>query len=377
MKKLLIVSSDDIILYQPTILNLYDYLKNDFDITIISFEPGYLGKTKDETRNIIYISASNPAQKIFRATDLVWNAIAKRIDKYIFRFSYRSRLTRKYKCTLLIKELQKHTADKVIAVDTMPLFAVQQVFRSSDLLSLEIIPGDSFIKKIDTKKINAVIIQNQARYHFLFGDVALKTFYIQNATFCENIYYNSTERKGLVWGGSIVKEFGVMYCIEFVKKYTQFQLTLKGAAETRTSKTIYDEYKQLLHDGHLIINEEYLSVKDFIKYLTGFKIGFCFYDWELIKRNFNYQTAPSGKVFMYLAAGVPVIACNIPGFKFLEENNAGILVDDYEPATILKAVQKIEANLVQFQQNCYRLFSNMCFDKQAEYYRDHILSDQN
>ncbi|WP_315824123.1 hypothetical protein [Paraflavitalea speifideaquila] len=48
MEKVLIVSSDDFILYQPTILNLYDFLQKDFEVTIISFEPNFLGKKKTQ-----------------------------------------------------------------------------------------------------------------------------------------------------------------------------------------------------------------------------------------------------------------------------------------------------------------------------------------
>ena len=60
----------------------------------------------------------------------------------------------------------------------------------------------------------------------------------------------------------------------------------------------------------------WLAAPEYIKYVSNFRIGFCFYDWNLIKNDFNYQTAPSGKLFVYLSAGLPVIVCNIPGFKF-------------------------------------------------------------
>lgn len=374
MNKFLIVSADDIILYQPTILNLYDLLQTTFDVTIISFEPEYLGKGKDASRNIVYISIPKNKKFLFKKLDLVFNAVFKRIDKYIFRFNNRMRLHRKLMCSLLVKELQNHTPQQVLAVDVMPLYATQKVFNKSHFLSLEILQYDEYLKKIDTEKILSVIIQNQDRYKFLFGDKAIKTFYIQNAPLYENVCINNNYRNYLVWGGSIVKNFGVINCIEFIKKYPEYKLVLKGAAENKTLEIIKTEYSDLLDQKKVMINSDYLNVKDFIAFLSNFKIGFCFYDWELIRKNFNYQTAPSGKLFMYLAAGVPVIACNIPGFKFIEDYNAGVLINDYAPKSIYNAVVEIEKNYDTFQQNCYRAFKDMSFEKEAIKFKDFLLA---
>ena len=77
---------------------------------------------------------------------------------------------------------------------------------------------------------------------------------------------------------------------------------------------------------------------------------------------------------MYLAAGVPVIACNIPAFKFLEEFKAGILIDDYEPATIYNAVKSLEDNYDSLSENCYWAAAHFCFEKNAELFKDYLLS---
>ena len=58
-RKLLIVTLNDYIIYQPTILNLYDALISHFDVTVISFEPEFISKKKDETRNISYLKTSS------------------------------------------------------------------------------------------------------------------------------------------------------------------------------------------------------------------------------------------------------------------------------------------------------------------------------
>ena len=167
-----------------------------------------------------------------------------------------------------------------------------------------------------------------------------------------------------------------MDCIEFFNQYPQYKLILKGGGDKKTAKKIHKEYKHLLDSSKIIIDREYLPENLFIEYLSQFRIGFCFYDWSLIKESFNYQTAPSGKLLMYLAAATPVIACNIPGFRFIEESKAGILIDDYDPETINAAVKEIESNYDQYSINCYNLAKGLSFDKKVQPYVQFLLSEQ-
>lgn len=376
MDKVLIISADELILYQPTILNLYDFLSTDFDVTIISFEPRFLGKKKETTRNIVYLSCPESKRKPARLADLLINAVLKRIDKYIFPCRYRSQRVRRLKYNVLLARLKQINCKRVIAVDHMPLLAAQQVYGRTHFLSLEIIPHDSYRAKTDNSLIQSVIIQNRERYEYLFHGLQLPVFYIQNAPFCRNIFINEQSRSGLLWAGSIVKEFDVFKCLDFIRAYPQYKITLKGASEEKTRRQLLAQYKDLLQSGNAVINEDYLTAEDFIKYLSAFRIGFCFYSWALVKRNFNYQSAPSGKLFMYLCAGVPVIACNIPAFRFLEEMGAGVLVDDYEPVTLYNAIQTIENKYEQYCANSYKAAARFCFDNNAGAFKDYLKSAQ-
>ena len=71
---------------------------------------------------------------------------------------------------------------------------------------------------------------------------------------------------------------------------------------------------------------------------------------------------------MYMAAGVPVIASDIDGFQLVRKYGSGELVKDYSPATIKKAVEKIEANFDQYSENCLKLASEVSFDKMVTPY---------
>lgn len=361
-KKIYIISADEIILYQPTILNLYDYFLNDFEPEIITFEPDFLGKSKDTCRNIKYIKYKNFKSKFLRVIELPTNAILKRISKVIPLFKYRLQLVRYYKEQLLYNSIKNIQNQIILAVDPMPLYVAQKTNNKISFLSLEIIPNDKYLNKIDISKINFAIVQNVERFNYLFPNQKPTVFYVQNSPLSSAKVTNKAERKNLIWAGTIAKEFGVLNCIEFVKKYQQFKLVLKGASALNTKEYIEKKYSDIIKKGIIKINTEYLKANDFIKFIATHKIGFCFYDWKLIQSNFNYQTAPSGKLFMYLAAGVPVIACNIIGFKFIEESEAGVLINDYKAETILEAIEKIEANYEAYSANAYKAFENTCFD---------------
>lgn len=374
-KKIAIVSSDDIIIYQPSILNLYDFLKDSFDISIISFEPKYLGNKKDNERDINYLQVPPLSGKIRRITDLGINRILKTVDKNIFRISYRSSFVRKLKQRILADALKKTDHDIFIAVDPMPLYTVQQVKGKAHFFSLEIIPGDPYLKKADRSLISSVIIQSEIRYRYLFDKTELPVFYIQNAPFCKNKVLNENARSGLIWAGTIVKDFGVLSCFDFLRTYPEQRFYFRGGIVPDTKNIIEKKYGDLLDSQQAILDSSYLPAEEYIKFLSGFRIGFCFYDLDLIKSNFNYETAPSGKVFMYLAAGLPVIAVRISGFGFIEETRSGVLIDDYAPVTIQRAIQTIEDHYNEFSANSYRAFEMYCFDKNAVHLRKALLEE--
>jgi len=109
------------------------------------------------------------------------------------------------------------------------------------------------------------------------------------------------------------------------------------------------------------------------EYLNSFEIGFCFYDtrYEHIN-NFNYNTAPSGKLFKYYAAGVPVIGSNIAGLQSIDEFQTGIRVKNYTPKEILNACETIQANYQFYYQNCLKAAEHFSFDKMIKPFLEYI-----
>ena len=376
-KKILILTLNDYILYQPTILNLYDLLSVHADVTVVSFEPKFVTKQKEEKRNIKYLKMGTVGTELFTKIDFIISKFTPLIKKVLPKFSHHYLFYNYYLPSVVANYLQreKPQADEVIAVDLAVLLVAQKHFGAVNFLSLEIDNNTNpNYKKVDTRKIKSVFVQSQMRYDYLFPGVSLKKFIVQNSPVYKPGPTLNTERKDFIWAGAIDRRLAVLECIEFFNQYPNYKLVMKGGGDKKTRRIIEERYGHLLRNDRLIFNQEYLEADSFVDFLASFKIGFCFYSWSLIAASFNYQSAPSGKLFMYLAAGTPVIACNIPGFDFVKEFGAGELIDDYEPATIKRAIEKIETNYESYRQGCYKAASYFSFDNHVQPYINHLLN---
>ncbi len=377
-KKVLILTLNDYIIYQPTILNLYDALSHHFDVEVISFQPYHVTKKKDEERNITYLKTGFWPTQFYQKTDFILSKFTKFIRKIVPGYSYYYLYYNKYLPSILKNAAKKYKGkvETVIAVDLQTLYFAQQIFGPVHFLSLEIDNNTNpYYKKIDINKIKSVFVQSAMRYEYLFPSKRPKVFYIQNAPVYNGTKYPIVNRRDFIWAGAIDKRLAVLDCLDFFKTYPEYRMVLKGGANRKMLLHIQTEYKDLLDQNRIAINQDYLKSEDFINFLAAFKIGFCFYDWDLIRESFNYQTAPSGKLFMCFAAGTPVIACNIPGFKLIKDFHAGVLIDDYRPETILNAVKTIESDYQKFSEGCYKAAEYYSFDKNAAPYVQYLIGD--
>jgi glycosyltransferase involved in cell wall biosynthesis len=370
-RKVLIATINDYIVYQPTILNLYDFLSPYFDVTIISFQPKFVTKQKDLTRNIKYLRTNEMMDYLIGKADFMFSKLAKFVKLIFPKYTYQYYYYNTYLPFVLKRELrkQKDSADIVIAVDMHVLYIAQQIFGPVHFLSLEIENNtNKLYKLVDPSKVKSVFVQSQERYDYMFPGVQLKTFIVPNGPVFRPGEITKRGRKDFIWAGAILRHFAVMEILNFFEKYPQYKLILKGGGDQKTRRLIDERYGELLRTERIVIDRTYLPEESFIDFIAGFRIGFCFYTWDLIQASFNYYSAPSGKLLMYMAAGTPVVASNIPAFKFIEEAGAGVLVSDYEPATIFNAVQKIESDYENYSAACLRVAAACSFDKNVAPY---------
>ncbi len=362
-KKVCIISADVILPYQPSVLNLYDVLSEHFDVEIVTFATGFIaeGVTVDN-RRITYLE--NPgSDKRLRFLEHSLNFFAKRLAR-LKPFRFRFHFTKAAGLRAIRTYLQSRDYDFYIGIDADGLYPVQQLNRRGFLFSLELRPHDAYIHRVDKRRLDGLIIQSKARLDHLIPEAGVPVYYIQNApTYVPQPL--PAKRQGLLWAGGMHRSFGIFSLLDFLRAHPHHHLTLKGGVLPEVRAEIERDYAALFSSGALRIDTSYVASEDFTAYLSGFRIGVCFYAWDLIRSNFNYFTGPSGKLYAYFAAGVPVIAPDIEGMSAVREFGAGVLIKDYDPKTIESAIQAIEADYDRCVAGCLEAAKHFSFDRMS------------
>lgn len=359
--------------YSPTTLQLYEELAKIYDVSILAQHPEAYNGQEANIKNIIYHRVYKVKSRYFFwglfQLLLIFNKTARDFKKnklnykdYFFRF-------------ILIKKIVRNNNFKrIICVDNRYLFFCSLLKIKTDFVSLELCANEHLIQLVDRNIINCVIIQSEERYNYLFKKEPLKIFYIQNAPVYEELIPKGN-RKSLIYAGSAISLLGFYHCLDYLNVYTDEKLTVLGAFFDADKEKVNREYKNLLESDRLIINNKYLDNNDVVEYLSDYEIGFCFYYFEdafVKEHHFNYMSAPSGKMFKYLAAGVPVVCSNISGFKFVKEFECGILVDGLSATTINNAIQTIRQNYELYVANSLKAAEYFSFDRSIKPYLDFI-----
>lgn len=376
-KKLLIIFADGHLPYSPTTINLYDILSENFDVKIVALEPvDHMKKQESEKRNIEYINISKEMSLIGNRLTYFFLRLAIKLG--LLKSLKTIDLAKRLKAFLFWKRIRKLKADEVIGVDFLGLWIAQIIFGKGHLLSLELNKDSIFHKIVDRKKIQSVIIQTEERYQYLFDNLNLNKFLVQNAPIYKPLISAPSFRKGLIFCGTALPEFGIYYCLDFISKYPEFTLTIRGGITTDVKKRIQNSYRYLIDEKRLICNESYIEQDKLSDYLSQFYIGFCFYDLKILKKYkyydiFNYITAPSGKLFNYYAAGVPVVCSDIPGLISVKDFDAGVMINDYSPSSIKQAIDTISTNHARISANCFKAAEYFSFDKAIAPFQNYLL----
>lgn len=377
MKKVVILFGDRHLSYSPTVIGLYDLLSSRFDVTIVAKSPKSFDNKPLPNRKVVYIKEREttgirkyPSRIRFELLSLFDKEVAFLKERNI----HHSYLHEYY----FIKEyLAKENPDFVVAVDFKNLMFTQLVNKRVEFLSLEIYPRHKFSDDRDFQNINSVIIQTKERYEHLFKDREFRTFFIQNAPVYVPPSVNH-ERNGLIYCGTAWDAFGFYHILEFLRKFPANILTVKGAVLDNDKKRIETEYQDLKSSNRLVVDNDYLDDAEVVDYLRKFRVGFCFYNFDIDWINtFNYFSAPAGKMFKYLAAGVPVVGIDTLGLKPVSEFDCGVLVKDLSPESIKSAIDTIEGNFDYYSQNCLKAASHYSFDRAAKPFIDYLSNSRN
>jgi glycosyltransferase involved in cell wall biosynthesis len=105
-------------------------------------------------------------------------------------------------------------------------------------------------------------------------------------------------------------------------------------------------------ERRLYLQEERLGWQEAWRSAVGLDIGLAIYTNPAPQ--FQHMGTSSNRLCMFLAMGVPVIATRQPSFRFIEDYNCGVLVENYQE--FLAAIRHIGANLPAMRNNCHRCF---------------------
>jgi glycosyltransferase involved in cell wall biosynthesis len=356
-KRIYILYPDGHIAYSPTTLNLYDTLVSDFDVTIFSYEPDKkFSQQKPGNRKVRFIASPGWIKRIFFGSLYFFGTKFLNFPN-VGRFNFK----RQMNLYFILRWAKR--ADAIIAVDLTSVWIAQKLCNNVHLVSLEIYENDPLLRRINKTKLKSIITQSPERYKFYFPNEDVKVFFVPNSPVYKTLPL-SLHSNGLLFHGTAVPEFGIWQCIRFIEAHQEYSLTIKGSIPALIYAKIEADYSTLLSQGKIKIDREYLEPTELVQFISKFRIGFCFYDTSFQKINaFNYLTAPSGKLMVYLAAGLPVICNNLPGLALVSDNNCGVLIDDMSPESINKAIQKIEADYNLISSNCNKIAQSLSFDK--------------
>lgn len=376
-KNILIFFEGPHLAYSPSTIQLYDELSKKYMVTILAQNPDNYNGQRISNRNVFYypyygvktrhyyllifylLSPFNKKIKLFKKLGLGYR-------DYFFRYLH------------VKKMIEKSNFDRILCIDISNLFFLSLLNLKVDFLSLEICKDHHLLPFIKFENINCVIIQSKQRYDFLFPQLPLKTFILQNApTYIE--IESKIRQHCNIYSGAAHDSFGFYHCLKYLQKYPDEKMLLQGALLPNDKLTVENDYPQLLTENRLIINLDYLENDSVVDFISNYEIGFCFYNFDhpYIKSNaFNYKSAPSGKMFKYLAAAVPVICSNIEGFNFVEEFQCGIQINSLDEVSIRNAVIEIRNNYSMYVENSKRAAKHFSFDKAVLPYMEFIAKSE-
>jgi len=359
-KKILIIFPDEWLSYSPTVLNLTHILSQSFDVRGIAVHSRrYKGRPYGK-KDFEFVSMPIPAKNM-----LLWRDLYKIIKAY-----------------LLLKRVrafaQSNKVDEAVGVDSLGLWIAQKVFETCHFVSLEL-QKDLFFRLSKAQNIESVVIQTQERLFYLFDHPLRNTFYVQNAPLLSKAHpsaFQDTVFNGkMVYLGHVQPSHGVYTYLDTVEQIGDetITLTMKGIFPRKTKASITRRYGRLIEKGRVILDESYTPQQDIVAYLSNFSIGLCCYDLKVLgKRDFNYLSSPSGKLFNCYAAGVPVIGSEILGLRSVNDFKTGVLLPRLSVGEMKKAIGVISQHYGHFRKNCFKAAKHFDFEKAVEPYKRYL-----
>lgn len=206
------------------------------------------------------------------------------------------------------------------------------------------------IEKFYVKRIDTMIVENHTRAKYnedLYGfypNVLHNYPFKHTSQLEENFDLHEIlglpkDEKILLYQGGIQMGRGLEKLIQAAPLFNEGTLVFIGDGK------IKQQLLKMVVDMNLESKVKFIPkvpLVDLPKYTRNAYLGFQ----VLNNICFNHYSASSNKLFEYMMAGVPVVACNFPEIKkVVEGDQTGICIDPHKPEEIASAVNKLLENL--------------------------------
>lgn len=263
----------------------------------------------------------------------------------------------------ILKNKNKFEYSKIVGVDSLGYIISRVFYKKVIYYSLEVSKSRLNSLIFSNFLPELLIIQSTTRLNYLADDFS-EVMLIQNSPILYGSKFNEKIYTGkLLYLGNIVKEHGIEICIEALDLMREETLYIKGVGDPSYIDFLKEKYKKLYLNNRFVIDDVYVNQSDLYGFLKNFDVGFCLYDFNEIGVNFNYQSSPSGKMFNYFMASMPVIGNNIIGLNVVNEHNAGVLLDKICLEDIVNAVSLIKNDYVTLSSNAYVVACRYDYEK--------------
>jgi len=205
------------------------------------------------------------------------------------------------------------------------------------------------MEKFFIRKMDSMIVENHTRAKYnevLYGfypNVVHNYPFIQKEVFdhkidLHEILHLPENEKILLYQGGIQAGRGLDKLIKAVPMFNEGTLVLIGDGR------IKPDLEKMVKDMNLEEKVKFLPkvpLEELPQYTKNAYLGFQ----VLNNINYNHYSASSNKLFEYMMAGIPVVACNFPEIRrVVEGEETGICIDSHKPQEIADAVNKLLEN---------------------------------
>ncbi len=362
----LIVFHESHLKYSPTTLELINKLSLKSKVYIFA---------KGDTKDLILNNMITPLNHRESNIESFLMYITQKIDGIIYRLIRKRFFLAFIKIIFLSIAIKKKIKliDKppkvVIGIDNIGFLSCIINFEKAHYLSLEIYESDLLnrIVQKNYNKMESLGIQSYDRLKILFSNYKGKVHLIPNSPlYIKDFEKNKRKKNNIIYLGSFIDKMGSKAIIKFALDYPQFNITIKG---------IIPDYIINKLPKNCTIDREYVLQKDLPTYLSQYEFGFSLYDKKYFQLDEiqHFENIPSGKIYNYFNAGLPIICSNFKGLSAVKLFKAGILLDELESKNILRAINIMREDYRTYVDGCRKAAKFYNIDDYLESYSNDIL----